>query len=141
MSCHVLIFVLVCKDMKRGMFERVIAPGLKDERKVKQHVMIIHAIHDKHHGIFGGSLKFLIKTYANSCCYLTQNGDNGNYIHLNFDCEELMSQQNRANNKSHIPSNSILFEKIVPAALIGMGIVTLGLILFAAGVLLGIVQF
>ncbi|HLE92310.1 MAG TPA: hypothetical protein VI753_14255 [Anaerolineales bacterium] len=52
-----------------------------------------------------------------------------------------MSQQNRANNKSHIPSNSILFEKIVPAALIGMGIVTLGLILFAAGVLLGIVQF
>jgi hypothetical protein len=43
--------------------------------------------------------------------------------------------------KSHIPPNSILFEKIVPVALIVMGIVTVGLMLFAAGVLLGIVHF
>jgi hypothetical protein len=43
--------------------------------------------------------------------------------------------------KSHMPKNSILFERIVPAALVFMGILTVVLILFAAGVLLGIVQF
>jgi hypothetical protein len=52
-----------------------------------------------------------------------------------------MPDQTRKNIKSHIPSNSILFEKIVPAALVIMGIVTLGLIVFAAGVLLGVVKF
>ena len=52
-----------------------------------------------------------------------------------------MSSHTRTTGKSHIPSNSVLFEKIVPAALIVMGVVTAGLILFAAGVLLGIVQF
>ena len=45
------------------------------------------------------------------------------------------------NSKSHMPENSVLFEKIVPAALISMGILTVILILFAAGVLLGIVHF
>jgi hypothetical protein len=43
--------------------------------------------------------------------------------------------------KSHIPPHSFLFEKIVPISLIVMGIVTVGLMLFAAGVLLGIVHF
>ena len=43
--------------------------------------------------------------------------------------------------KSHIPPNSLLFEKIVPALLILMGTITFGLILFAAGVLLGVVHF
>lgn len=52
-----------------------------------------------------------------------------------------MNSQPHSNSKSHIPKNSILFEKIVPVALILMGIITLGLILFAAGVLLGIVKF
>jgi hypothetical protein len=52
-----------------------------------------------------------------------------------------MAIQTKANNKSHIPQNSIFFEKIVPIALITMGIVTLGLMIFAAGVLLGIVRF
>lgn len=47
----------------------------------------------------------------------------------------------KANTKSHIPQNSIFFEKIVPIALIIMGIVTLGLMIFAAGVLLGVVHF
>jgi hypothetical protein len=41
MSCHVLIFVLVGKDMKRGMLDGVIAPGFKNERKVKDHDLII----------------------------------------------------------------------------------------------------
>jgi hypothetical protein len=43
--------------------------------------------------------------------------------------------------KSRMPENSVLFERIVPAALVFMGILTVILILFAAGVLLGIIQF
>lgn len=52
-----------------------------------------------------------------------------------------MSDQTRTIGKSHIPSNSFLFEKIVPIALIVMGIIMVGLVMFAAGVLIGIVQF
>lgn len=52
-----------------------------------------------------------------------------------------MAIQPKANRKSHIPQNSVFFEKIVPIVLISMGIVTLGLMIFAAGVLLGIVHF
>jgi hypothetical protein len=37
--------------------------------------------------------------------------------------------------------NSVLYEKVIPALLIGLGIVMIGLILFAAGVLLGLVTF
>ena len=57
-----------------------------------------------------------------------------------FHREETMSTL-RVNKKSHIPKNSFLFEKIVPGLLIFMGIITVGLILFAAGVLLGIIHF
>ena len=52
-----------------------------------------------------------------------------------------MTAQPQRNRKSHIPGNSVFFEKIVPVALLVMGMLTLGLILFAAGVLLGIVHF
>jgi hypothetical protein len=52
-----------------------------------------------------------------------------------------MAIQTKANSKSHIPQNSIMFEKIVPTVLIFMGIITLSLMVFAAGVLLGIVHF
>ena len=52
-----------------------------------------------------------------------------------------MSDQARTIGKSHIPPNSILFEKIIPISLIVMGIIMVGLMLFAAGVLIGIVQF
>lgn len=52
-----------------------------------------------------------------------------------------MQDENRVNSKSHMPRNSMLFEKIVPLALILMGVITVGLILFAAGVLLGFVKF
>ncbi|MFL7871561.1 MAG: hypothetical protein AB8I58_22220 [Anaerolineales bacterium] len=45
------------------------------------------------------------------------------------------------NSKSRMPESSVLFEKIIPASLVGMGILMVLLILFAAGVLLGIVQF
>lgn len=43
--------------------------------------------------------------------------------------------------KSHMPKNSVLFEKVVPTVLIVLGIITVGLMLFAAAVLLGFVNF
>jgi hypothetical protein len=52
-----------------------------------------------------------------------------------------MANQVSLKSKSHMPKDSVFFEKIVPISLITMGIITLGLILFAAGVILGIVQF
>jgi hypothetical protein len=42
---------------------------------------------------------------------------------------------------NRMPENSPLFEKVVPLLLIGMGVVTTLLILFAAGVLLGFIPF
>ena len=42
---------------------------------------------------------------------------------------------------SRIPSGSLFFEKVVPVVLILMGVLTVALIVFAAGVLLGIVHF
>jgi hypothetical protein len=53
-----------------------------------------------------------------------------------------MADQTRVtNNKSHIPADSAFFEKIVPGLLVLMAVVTVALILFAAGVLLGIIHF
>jgi|GEM_PF-1155977 len=52
-----------------------------------------------------------------------------------------MPDQNQKISKSHIPRNSLFFEKIVPSLLILMGVITLGLILFAVAVLIGIVHF
>jgi hypothetical protein len=43
--------------------------------------------------------------------------------------------------KSRIPDNSVLFGKIVPALLAFMGILTIFLVLFAVGVLLGLIKF
>lgn len=43
--------------------------------------------------------------------------------------------------QSHIPKDSVFFEKVVPALLGGMAVVTVVLILFAIGVLAGIIQF
>lgn len=52
-----------------------------------------------------------------------------------------MKDRMRSKEKSHIPKDSLLFEKIVPISLIAMGVITVGLILFAAGVILGIIRF
>ena len=52
-----------------------------------------------------------------------------------------MSTQTHLNGKSHMPKNSVLFEKIVPALLISLAVVTALLMIFAAGVLLGMIQF
>jgi hypothetical protein len=56
-------------------------------------------------------------------------------------CEDTVADPTRTNTKSHIPGNSTLFEKVIPALLILMGIVMIVLILFAAGVLLGFIHF
>jgi hypothetical protein len=52
-----------------------------------------------------------------------------------------MAHGTRRTNKSRIPVDSAFFEKIVPAALLLMAVITAVLILFAIGVLLGIIRF
>jgi hypothetical protein len=52
-----------------------------------------------------------------------------------------MADQIRTTGKSRAPKNSLLFEKVVPALLVLMGVLMVVLILFAAGVLLGIIHF
>ena len=54
-----------------------------------------------------------------------------------------MSKQDQTheNKKSHMPENSLFYEKIIPILMIVMGIVTVALIIFAAGVLLGFINF
>ena len=47
----------------------------------------------------------------------------------------------RRTDRSRAPDHSVVFEKIIPALLILMGIVTVVLILFAAGILMGIIHF
>jgi len=42
---------------------------------------------------------------------------------------------------SHMPQRSVFFEKIVPILLVVLGMIMAGLVLFAAGVILGIVRF
>lgn len=44
-------------------------------------------------------------------------------------------------NPSHIPEGSVFFDKVIPILLIGMGVLTVAIILIAAGILLGIVPF
>ena len=52
-----------------------------------------------------------------------------------------MANQISTKSKSHMPKDDFFFEKIIPISLITMGIITLGLMLFAAGVIFGIVRF
>ena len=52
-----------------------------------------------------------------------------------------MSQPSPVPSKSRLPQKSFFFEKIVPASLITLGVVTVALILFALGVLLGLIRF
>lgn len=55
--------------------------------------------------------------------------------------EVIMANQIHTQSKSHMPQNSVLFEKIIPLVLILLGVITAALMLFAAGVVLGIVHF
>jgi accessory gene regulator protein AgrB len=43
--------------------------------------------------------------------------------------------------KSRMPENSVFYERVVPGLLIMLGIIMVILILFAAGILVGIVPF
>jgi hypothetical protein len=43
--------------------------------------------------------------------------------------------------KSRFPSSSIFYDKIVPLLLVGMAIVTVVMIVFAIGVVLGLVAY
>ncbi len=43
--------------------------------------------------------------------------------------------------KSRMPANSVFYEKIVPMLLIALGVIMLGLMVLAAGVLLGLIHF
>jgi len=43
--------------------------------------------------------------------------------------------------KSHIPRNSLFFEKLIPPLLALMGLITVAMVLFAAGILLGLIRF
>jgi len=100
--------------------------------------MIIHATHDIRHAVFAAYLwKFnliLCKLILLIWIFLRQ-------YNKSIIREAVMADQTNGKSKSHMPKDSLFFEKIVPISLITMGVVTLGLILFAAGVILGIVQF
>lgn len=52
-----------------------------------------------------------------------------------------MDPESRKNTKLYMPNDSYFFEKIIPGLLVTLGIVTLVLILFALGVLFGLVHF
>ncbi|MCA9937623.1 MAG: hypothetical protein KC418_03205 [Anaerolineales bacterium] len=44
-------------------------------------------------------------------------------------------------NVSHMPGDSTFYEKVVPALLVGLGIIMVILIVVAAGILLGLIPF
>ena len=54
--------------------------------------------------------------------------------------DDKLDSSNATRKSSRMPRNSILFEKVVPAALVILGLVTVGLIGFAFAVLLGLVS-
>jgi hypothetical protein len=57
------------------------------------------------------------------------------------DADEVnMPDDSQTNKKSHMPEKSLMFEKVIPVLLILLGILTVALILFAAGILLGLIR-
>lgn len=52
-----------------------------------------------------------------------------------------MGNNEERNNPARIDSDSVLYNRIIPVLLISMGVVMAVLILFAMGVLLGVVPF
>ena len=50
-------------------------------------------------------------------------------------------QAKKATRSARMPANSVFYEKIVPVLLGLLGIIMLGLVLFAAAVLLGLIRF
>lgn len=65
-----------------------------------------------------------------------------NRIHSNQ--EDIPSKSKKRSEdgpSSRMPERSVFFEKVVPILLVVMGVVMVGLILFALGVLLGMITF
>lgn len=46
-----------------------------------------------------------------------------------------------ANRQSRIPANSFFYERVIPAILLGLGVITVLLILVAVGIVLGMIPF
>jgi hypothetical protein len=55
--------------------------------------------------------------------------------------EDITPEPTPSRGKSHIPPNSIFFDKIVPILFTGLGILMVLLILFALAVLVGVIRF
>jgi hypothetical protein len=53
----------------------------------------------------------------------------------------MQQDRTKAQKSSHIPRGSMFYEKVVPVLLIAMGILMLLLVVFAAGVLTGLIKF
>ena len=49
--------------------------------------------------------------------------------------------RNANQNKSRMPEDSVFYEKVIPALLIGMAIITVVFILIALGILFGLVPY
>jgi hypothetical protein len=94
-------------------------------------VTIIHASSDRRHAENGFALVLFKQNLYILRCDFLQIGENNTKT----------LREATMTNKSHIPKKSFLFERVVPAALIVLGIVTIGLMVFAVGVLLGFVKF
>jgi hypothetical protein len=58
-----------------------------------------------------------------------------------MDKDERQTELAARRKKSHMPAHSVFFEKIIPLLLIILGVIMVGMILFAVGVLVGIVKF
>lgn len=43
--------------------------------------------------------------------------------------------------KNHMPEDSLLYEKFIPATLVVLVVVTVAMIVFSAGIFLGFIQF
>lgn len=79
----------------------------------------------------------LIKTFTTSIANSYKSGT----IRPISSSEVYVTENRNVRSKSHMPKDSFVFETFIPAALVILGIITIGLILFAAGILLGIIQF
>ena len=140
--------------MQCGMFKRMIAPRFKNEGQFEKHVMIIHARGDGCHAENGVALiSFNQNLYKLRCNFaqirenmITNTTSRRLLRKVLFRVQTCGTVNNEAAmavqiKKSHMPKNSVFFEKIIPIVLITLGVITLGLMIFAASVLLGFVQF
>jgi hypothetical protein len=58
-----------------------------------------------------------------------------------MDRDEKQTELTALREKSHMPAHSVFYEKIIPVLLVILGVILIGMVLFAAAVLVGIVKF